>query len=91
MSTIHVQSPIKLKSMPDLAGIFQQMKIRDQLELISPDHSLLGYSIGLALRNKTPLGEILELIYSQYVDNREAVLNIVGEDAMNRILKLLKK
>jgi hypothetical protein len=88
--TTNLQSPIRLKSLPDLGGIFAQMKIRDGLEAIHHEKTILGLSIGMALRKKTPLGQILKTITDHYYDCPEGVIDVVGEDLMNRILNFIK-
>lgn len=79
-----------MKNLPDLGGMFQQMKLRDKLEQVS-DQSILGYTILLALQNGKPLGIILTTIMDAYHDNPNVVSDIVGVDTMKMIKELDSK
>lgn len=79
-----------MKNLPDLGGMFQQMKLRDKLGQVS-DQSILGYTILLALQNGKPFGIILTTIMDAYHDNPNSVSDIVGVDTMKMIKELDSK
>lgn len=79
-----------MKNLPDLSGIFDQFKLRDWLEEISPDKTILGFTIKLALKEGKPLAEIIATILDHYHDNPEAVVDIVGYGTMTMIKRLTK-
>lgn len=79
-----------MKNLPDLGGMFQQMKVRDKLMEIS-DQSILGYVILFSLSKGTPLWQILKTIMDAFKDNKDATLNVVGEETMGMIIQLLSK
>lgn len=81
---------VKLKSFPDLGGVFTQFKIWDKLREI-PDTTLLGCHIRLSIESGKPLGEILNEIMEYYAADQEAVLGVIHQDTINMIKQLLYK
>jgi hypothetical protein len=80
----------QLKELPDLARGFALMKLNDKLRAVS-DNSFLGYAIGDALLKRGLDKELLNTIWDAYVDNQEAVKNVVGEEAILLIAEILHK
>lgn len=81
---------VKLKSFPDLGGMFSQFKIWDKLREI-PDKTLLGAHIRLSIEAAKPLGEILPEIMEYYAADQEAVLSVISQDTIDMIKQLLQK
>jgi len=81
---------VKLKSFPDLGGMFNQLKIWDKLREI-PDKTLLGAHIRLSIEAAKPLGEILDEIMEYYTADRNAVLSVIPQDTIDIIKQLLSK
>lgn len=81
---------VKLKSFPDLGGMFIQFKIWDKLREI-PDITLLGAHIRLSIEAAKPLGEILDEIMEYYAADQEAVLSVISQDTIDMIKQLLQK
>ena len=80
----------QLKDLPDLARPFALMKLNDRLRLVS-ERTIFGSSIQTALHSRPMDRQLLEEIWSQYVDNQEMVIGIVGEEAILLIAEILHK
>jgi len=80
----------QLKDLPDLARPFALMKLNDKLRLVS-ERTIFGLSIQTALHSRPMDRQLLEEIYSQYLDNAVMVTDIVGEEAILLIKEVLKK
>ena len=79
-----------MKNLPDLAGCFAQMKLRDKLEEVS-DKSTLGFAVRNALYDGIPLGTIVKEVMEAYDDNPNGTMAIIGEDTMELIKELNSK
>lgn len=79
-----------LKELPDLARPFQLMKLNDKLRMVS-DRTIFGLSIQTALHSRPMDKQLLEEIWSQYCDNQNMVLDIVGDEAISLIKEVLHK
>ena len=80
----------QLKDLPDLARPFALMKLNDKLRLVS-ERTIFGLSIQTALHSRPMDRQLLEEIYSQYLDNTQMVTDIVGEEAILLIKEVLHK
>jgi len=80
----------QLKDLPDLARPFALMKLNDRLRMVS-ERTIFGSSIQTALHSRPMDRQLLEEIWSQYVDNQEMVIGIVGEEAILLIAEILHK
>jgi hypothetical protein len=78
-----------MKNLPDLGGMFQQMKLRDKLLEIS-DKPLLGFHIHMSLEKGIPLGEILTQIMEYYNADPDATLRIIPYSTIDLIKEVLK-
>jgi len=79
------------KSLPDLGRIFQKMKLQDRLDAVDPEKTILGLSIGISRRDKTPLETIANNVFGAYQDNPGGVTDIVGEETIQLIKQIYKK
>jgi hypothetical protein len=78
----------KERGFPNLGGSFQQMKIRDRLELVS-DQSILGFSIRLALNSGKSNAMIFKTIADAYHDSPDVALDVVDQETIDLIYKYL--
>lgn len=81
---------VKLKSFPDLGGMFAQFRIWDKLREI-PDRTLLGAHIRLSIEEAKPLREILTEIMEYYAADQEAVLGVISQETIDMIKQVLYK
>lgn len=79
----------KLKALPDLSRLFNQMQLREELEKVS-DKTVIGFSIRNGLREKYQLSQLMGEILEAYHDNPDLMKQVVGEKALQLIFKLLK-
>jgi hypothetical protein len=79
-----------MNNLPDLGGMFAQMKLRDKLFQVSPE-SLIGLSIHLALEKKEPLGSICKTILTHYEDQPSVMLDVVPQDTIDLIKRIYSK
>jgi hypothetical protein len=74
-------------SFPDLGRSFAKMKLQDKLDAVS-ERTIFGMAILSARMNKMPLQELSKEIYSQYLDNKAMVADIVGQDTIDLIKEI---
>lgn len=73
-----------LSGLPDLAKLFQRLKISLDLGEKVKENTTFGLAILLGLKNKQ-FNEVLDMIYSSACDNRELVADIVGVNTLRDI------
>jgi hypothetical protein len=87
IATMLILNNQPMRNLPDLGGMFLQLRLRDKLEEVYPE-SLLGFAIHNALDNKVKLGDICEMVLSQYNDCPHVVLNVVPQDTIDLMAKI---
>jgi predicted regulator of amino acid metabolism with ACT domain len=77
-----------LTQLPDLAKVFQKIKLIDKLTEVCDYTTITGMCILKAIHDKMPQDLIFKTIKDQAKDNRAAIINIIGEDLYYEILEL---
>jgi hypothetical protein len=72
----------------NLGKSFEMLKILLDLETNVSEKTAFGFSIRLAIKNKKPAVQIIDMIKDQAQDNHEAVARVVGEALTQKIISL---
>jgi uncharacterized protein (UPF0218 family) len=79
----------QLKDLPDLGRPLRLLRLMDELRKVS-DNTIIGFAIQHRLQTKGMDRDLLETIWSQYQDNKQALINVVGEEAILLIKEVLQ-